>query len=538
MPPDRRTPGGRGGSVSYLRGSPLPAKSHGGRRRSPLASCSPQVKDANLQLSVSVSVFCTNVPCLCVPCVSFFVSPTEKQLQMTGRLWRHGLAMMPHLVAGACGPAEQFPGRHVDVAPARMIDNRRVSSGDHEELEDGLGPDGGILTAAEEVLPDPVVPDVVSSDKYVRLFGTLPLHRAVLDVFCRMAVLGGRLMGDNMAETTRMSEEQMRSLAGEATEFIIEYVDLLFGPAHTTKAHRLANHLLAALLDNGNLWEGDTSENEALHGPCKRMYARTNKRGPTSVLQMMRATETQCRVLYELQGLDSADVEDDEGVYDLLGDVRETGDVEMAPTPVLSRSHRGLRMRVADAEQLPGMTGLGSVLGKDADCSLVVSPSVTFYCTFEWGADPVVQTACATDSYLGKPRYDHVWYTGACGERRLGWARLVVRMLGGVAVDFIVVRRMDEVPSLPNCPLTRSGCKRLAWSFETPDAEWPSLACVPLSSVLRVEHVVPDFEDLGNRHGLRAVPSNTPDTAAERHAERFFTNAFYPFTSRVLNPSS
>jgi len=111
-------------------------------------------------------------------------------------------------------------------------------------------------------------------------------------------------------------------------------------------------------------------------------------------------------------------------------------------------------------------------------------------------------------------------------------------MLDGVAEDFIVVRRMHEVPSLPDCLLTRSGCKRLAWSFASADAEWPTLARVPLPRVLRLEHVVLDFEDLGDRHGLRAVPASTPDTAVERHAERFFINCFYPFTSRALNPSS
>ena len=466
------------------------------------------------------------------------MSPIEKQLQMTGRLWRHGLAMMPHLVAGACGPAEQLPVRHTDAAPVGVRDNRRASSRAQEELDDGHGADGDALQPVEEVLPERSVADVANSAKYRRLFGALPLHRAVLDVFCRMAALGGRLMGDNMAQTTHMSEQQMRSLADEAKEFIVDYVDVLFGPAYTTKAHRLADHLLAALLDNGNLWEGDTSENEALHGPCKRMYSRTNKRGPTVVLQMMRAAETQCEVLRELQDLEDEEADGDDWLFRLLEDKADDGDVTMAPTPTLSRSHHGLRMCVGAAEQLPGMTGLGSLLGKDANCSLVVSSSFNFYCSFEWGAETVVQTACATDAYLGKPRYDHVWYSDACGQKRVRWVRLIVRMLDGVAEDFIVVRRMHEVPSLPDCPLTRSGCKRLAWSFANADAEWPTLARVPLARVLRLEHVVPDFEDLGDRHGLRAVPASTPDTAGERHAERFFTNCFYPFTSRALNPSS
>jgi len=318
----------------------------------------------------------------------------------------------------------------------------------------------------------------------------------------------------------------------------VEYLDLLFGPMHTSKAHRLANHLLAALLGNGNLWEGDTSENEALHGPCKKMYARTNKRGPSMVLQMMRAAETQAEVLRELKEINDSDDDGGDGLYRLLEDTVDDGEVGLDPVATSWRSHRGLRMTIADAERAPGMARLGMVLGKDAKCPMVVSTSFTFNCTFEWGAPSEVQTACATEAYMGKQRYDFVWYYDESGRRQLGWVRLVVRTLGGVAADLAVVRRLVGVASTPACSLTWAGCKRMAWLFHHPDDDWPALARVPLTSVLRVEHVVPDFEDLSERHGLRAVPSNTPDTAAERHAQRFFTNHFYPFTSRVLNPGS
>ena len=467
--------------------------------------------------------------------VRFFVPPTEKQLQMTGRLWRYGLAMMPHMIAGVGGPAEERPVRHVDAAPARQAADGPRAAGDADELDDGDGRDSFGINAADEVLPDPIVPDVVTSARYRRLYGDLPLHRAVLDVFCRMAALGGRLMGDNMDSTTHMSARQMRELADEARGFIVERVDLLFGPAHTTKAHRLANHLLGALLNNGNLWEGDTSENEGLHGPCKKMYMRTNKRGPSMVLQMMRAAEAQKEVLRELQELED---DGDDDILKLLEDEAEDPVVPMNPIPLMVRSHRGRRVTVADVQQMAGMASLGELLGREADCTLVLSSSFSFYCSFEWGAPSVVQTACASEAHLGKPRFDFIWYTNEHGRRQLGWARLVVRMLHGDVDDFVVVRRLHQVPSIPECALTRSGCKRMAWCFASPTDDWPLLARVPLDRVLRVEHVVPDFQDLGDRHGLRAVPSNTPDTAAERHAQRFFTNCFFPFTSRALNPSS
>eukprot|EP00168_Porphyra_purpurea_P016415 TRINITY_DN5301_c0_g1_i1.p1 TRINITY_DN5301_c0_g1~~TRINITY_DN5301_c0_g1_i1.p1 ORF type:complete len:511 (-),score=44.11 TRINITY_DN5301_c0_g1_i1:515-2047(-) len=195
-----------------------------------------------------------NVPSPTPP--GFFVPPLQKQLQMTGRLWGYGVTIMPHIVAGLGGPAEGRRVRHGDAALASVAIGVRRSAVDGEELEDGHGPDGVALEAAEKVLPDSDAADVTSSAKHRRLYGELPLHRAVLDDFYRMAALGGRLMGDNMADTVHMTELQMRTLADEAKEFIVEHVDLLFGPAHTTKAHRSANHLLAALLGNGNLWRG------------------------------------------------------------------------------------------------------------------------------------------------------------------------------------------------------------------------------------------------------------------------------------------
>jgi len=407
-----------------------------------------------------------------------------------------------------------------------------------------------------------------------------------------MAAFGGKLMGDNVADTTRMTEQQMRDLADKACDLIINRVDLLLGPMHTSKSHRLANHLLVALLRNGNVWEGDTSENETLHGPCKRMDSRTNKRGPTIVLQMMRASETQNEVLRELKDLEDEKGDENGGLFDILDGNVDEGDVPTEPVHLLPRSERGQRLKVSDVQVLPGMGALGELLDKSPNCSVVVSTSFSFHCTFEWGAPSVVQTACATDSYLGKPRYDYIWYTDMNGQRALSWVRIVVRMLGGAQDDFAVVRRLEPVAPVAQCALSGSGCRRMAWRFDNPADDWPSLHCVPLCQVLRIEHVVPEFEDLCDRHGLRAVPSNTPyisvfpiladpdrnnlqtaqlligrevvsgrmdgcrasvlhscscrigqnwgdcNTAAERHAQRFFTNSFFPFTSRVLNPSS
>jgi len=410
-------------------------------------------------LSWDSSISLLHKICSVPPVYSFFVPPDEKQLQMTGRQWRYGLALMPHMIAGVGGPVEQRPTRHADAAPKQVAAAQRPSNGDADELDDGHGPDGAVLEPADEVLPDPVVPDVTTSTSYRQVYGNLPLHRAVLDVFCRMAALGGKLMGDNVADTTRMTEQQMRDLADEACDLIINRVDLLLGPMHISKAHRLANHLVVALLRNGNLWEGDTSENETLHGPCKRMYSRTNKRGPTIVLQMMRASETQNEVLRELKDLEDEKGDDDGGLFDILDGNVDEGDVPTESVHLLPRSERDQRLTVSDVQALPGMGALGELLDKSPNCSVVVRTSFSFHCTVEWGAPSVVQTACATDSYLGKPRYDYIWYTDMNGQRALSWVRLVVRMLGGAQDEFAVVRRLEPVAPVAQCALSGSGCR-------------------------------------------------------------------------------
>jgi len=458
---------------------------------------------------------------------------------MTERQWRYAAVMMPHIIAGVGGPAEAA-APHPDAAPtapplAAEV-NGRSGQATEDVLDDGHGPDGAVLEASEEVLPDPVVPNVATSDEYRRAFGSASLHEAVLDVYCRMAVLSGNLMGDNMRDPTVMTEAQMRSLDEEARSFVVDYLDVLFGPVNTTKAHRVANHMLAYMLQHGSLWVGDTSENEALHRLCKRMFLRCSKRGPTIILQMMRASESQAEVLREMRDMK----ETDEGSLDSLlgqpaGHVRD-GEVDVELRPVLPRSRRGNRFTVVDLSALPGMGSLAAVLAVADSTTVVVSPSIYFFCEFEWGAPAVVQTAHATESFEGRPRYDFLRFLDGGGAKRVGWVRLVVRMVDGKGEDFVVVRLLEPVPPRPRCSLTRSGCERLAWSFPDAQADWPTLVKVPLSRFLRLEHVVPDFWDLGDRWGLRARPSTVPDDAAERRASRLFTNAFMPWTSRAQHP--
>jgi len=221
---------------------------------------------------------------------------------------------------------------------------------------------------------------------------------------------------------------------------------------------------------------------------------------------MMRAAEAQKEVLRESSVSGEDDDKDGDGLFGLLEEVVDKDDVPTVPIETLARSHRGRRVTIADLEQMPGMAMLGVVLNKGVACTFVTSPSFGFHSTFEWGAASVVQTVCASPSRPAQPRHDYLWYTDDSGRRQLGWAQLVVRMLDGVVDDFFVVRRLRKVPSIPECSISRSGCKRMAWDLGVSTCQLPVLVRVPLTYVLRIEHVLFDFLDLGDRHGLQAMP--------------------------------
>lgn len=56
------------------------------------------------------------------------------------------------------------------------------------------------------------------------------------------------------------------------------------------------------------------------------------------------------------------------------------------------------------------------------------------------------------------------------------------------------------------------------------------MALVPTADIQRLEHVVPEYEDLCDRLGLYATPDTVPDSQHELPLQRFFVNPFFPWT--------
>lgn len=456
-----------------------------------------------------------------------FVPPKEKQATMTGRSWRHFCVFWPHTVAGLIGPAD----------PERLI--ARQAANVTEDVAETVQPvpDHDSEQEEDEDAHQPVPAGITtgSGTAYHALFGDMSVADAVLEMFCQAAELNGLLFGDNVGDTVYTTGTQVTTMV-DAARKLGSCMQVLLGPVHTSKLHRLMRHLREELESRGNLWEGDTSSNEALHKVCKKMYLRSNKRGPTLAMQMMRGEQAQTEILRGLADGDSDndDASDDEERVEEENAVSmaRVDDVSAVPDVVLQMSTRGIRMLVAELTDMPGFEDLPRLLEMDVAATVNAAKTLKFYAKFEWGAATRVQYLRASPAFNGKPWFDHVRYKGENGEVRWGEARLVLRRVGPTRRQCIVVRRMQVAAPAPHCVLTAHGCQRLGWYFHTPQDVWPAIEVVEVHQLLRLENVVPDWRDLASRHGLEVMPSKKQITADEYRQERFFVNAFYPWTSR------
>ena len=519
---------------------------------------------------------------------------SDTQATMTGRTWRHFSVFWPFMLAGAVGP------RGADDHGEELLDGLRVapSAGalgvlaaadtssddggtDAASASDWQSDAGGDAARPAEV-DEPLAagqelpgPDLVNTARYLQVFGSIPIDDAVLLTFCRAAQLGGALFGDNVARTTTMTEEQIQSMEDAASGLGVDCVQTLYKLTNTTKLHRVVQHLGAELRGRGNLWEGDTSENERLHASCKRMFERSNKRGPGVALQMMRREETQSAIIRELCDADedvgggagrihsvpsgpgnlsdgASDGSEGEGT-DCGGHSARGGPSSHVPrsagagasgssspppthTSQLSFKGRGQRVAIRELRRISALASVANTLRMgDQDC-VTQHRTMRIVARFEWGAPTAVQHLRAVKSFFGKPCFYFVRYEDAAGALRWGRMHVILPSLGDERRSCAVVQRMRRATTRPGWVLTRYGCVSLAWEFEEGHSSHPALELVDAVRVLRAEDVQVDWYDLGDRLGLRATPSNKHNSAAERRASRFFTSVFYPWKSREQQP--
>jgi len=470
----------------------------------------------------------------------------DAQATMTGRSWRHFSSYWPFIVAGALGPADAAASSESgmdgdDVAPVSstlaLVAPLSHAGSDDDGSEFSHDPDAGDVPNQSRGIGSSLPgPNVVTTDRYRDVFGDMPLHDAILELFCRTAQLGGDFFGDNVADTAVMPEELIKRMDARAKALGVDCLQTLYGHTNTSKVHRIIHHMDEELRGRGNLWEGDTSENEKLHGSCKRMFRRSNKRGPTVALQMMRCDEAQSAVLREVVEADAGCSPRASTSASPTNDDEATIAAPPTLTEQLSFSGRGEREFVGNLRLSPALAKIGALLGLADNAWVTVHRTARIVARFEWGAPPTVQSVRAAASFMGKPWFSFLRYEARDGAVCWGRARLVLRSLGRTRRSCVVIQRMRRVDPRPGCVLTRFGCMRLTWHFDSAADEYPGLEVVDATRILREEDVQVDWFDLSDRLGLFATPANKRITAAERRDARYFTNVFYPWTSRSMRP--
>lgn len=465
-----------------------------------------------------------------------FVLPKEKQATMAGRSWRHFVVHWPHTVAGLAGPSSAEHLYSSLRRSGRTEAQARAATGTDDATEDDVRDE--IYHSA------PCAFEVGEGSEYHALFRDMAVEDAVQDMYCQAATLSGRFFGDNAADKHYLTGTELDSMVAAAFK-LGRCIQILLGPVHTSKLHRLMFHLGEKLNNRGNLSEGDTSVNESLHKVCKRMYSRSKKRGPKISLQMMRGEQSQTKIMRSMKdegsdegcdGCNDGDAFDDEERAERLHAARDGHPTDAADIPraVLRMSTRGVRVAVGDVPGLPGMKGLADLLEVDPATTTTVAKTLVFAPKLEWDASRDAQYFLrATPSFNGRPWYDHLRYLNDCGAVCWGLPRLVLRRIADTTRHCVVVWRMRRVEARRGCVLTAHGCRRLAWDVLDSDTTWPAIDIVDVDKVLRLEHVLPDWQDLADRAGIDAMLPSEHTTSQERRQQRFFVNAFYPWTSRA-----
>lgn len=217
------------------------------------------------------------------------------------------------------------------------------------------------------------------------------------------------------------------------------------------------------------------------------------------------------------------------------GDAARRG-AEMAGSALPATRVRGVNVTVADviAEGGPHLDSLRSLLQLRRSTKLMVTNQFPFMAKFEWGSEGRKQHVHAAAMYYNGERYEHFLYS-VSGSKKVhhGHAVLMVRAIDGSQCDLVIVQKLVPAEEREGCVLYGFERQRLRWSMDRRAAH-PRSEAVHIDDLLRLVHVVLDFEDLCERRVMLMAPTDMPKTRRERVLKMFFVIRFYPWTSNGL----
>lgn len=366
---------------------------------------------------------------------------------------------------------------------------------------------------------------------YRAVWKDVPIDEAITAMFAEFAVLHAELAGSvRSTAAPTMTLTVGKGIADRAERFVTKYVTPIQGQQQSIKVHKLTCHILDAIRMHGNIENGNAAVNESLHKEDKPYYGRTSRdidhftaqlvvqaQGSRGLLERIAEEEEDAATTNHPESVDG-EVEDAEFMND---DDRTSGlggtgaesqdesqDEEEDPPSAGSspgqpsehtRAYNIPLVRLSRLALVPGLAGVEAALGMDSCARVRVASRVPFTDRFDDGTE-ARQLLYASQSFHGSSWYDAVMCspTGDGTSVSVGEVRAIVRKREG---DNAVLADMKVVSPVPRCPLVARSCTRLAWHVPESHSD-VCLRAVPLSSIRRVLHVVPDFQDLVNRRGL------------------------------------
>ena len=477
--------------------------------------------------------------------LSYFVTAKQKQATFNGKQQRGVVCSLPFMVdalfgdegADSAGPSAMDPEHEAGGATASVGLGADISGRVQGTLADAAG-GGGDAAGADDGYDGDNDEEAVQVQQgfnydwnaYHAAFKDMPVHREVTAMFAEYAVLYSSVAGQVTTAFPRpMTVDEGVSLGEQAANFINNFVTPLLGPIHSTKIHRLLCHVCECIKYHGNLKNGNTDANEAMHKGDKAYYVRTNKNPKAFTFQLVRNAQGSRALLAKLQAADDARAHERAltGVGRRASRRRRNAARRMAGSE--GRAQKAYHLKpvpVGELAQRPGLSRLAALLHLHSDDKVRSLTRVAIDAVFECGGTAKQLLRSAAD-LRGLSWYDSVIYkpNADTDQRCVGEVRAIIRRESG---DTAVIVEMATEPADDGCPLAQRGCTRLRWYRRGTEPDC-AVRLVPLEHIVRVVHVVPDFGDLSARRGFDAAPAAPGAPLEDRLEMRYWLNVLYPW---------
>jgi len=326
-------------------------------------------------------------------------------------------------------------------------------------------------------------------------------HRVLMWVLCELA---GILK--SAFDVRPKTWAQAKSVCRRMSRWIENDFLTIFWPSHTTKLHRAVSHLLDEFILRGNLQDGNTGVNEALHKFFKQAFALTNKSRDKAALLMVLTEQMECLV-------------------------RRSRHVSKTPAKkagtVRRVRARGAVSSVTEFAATSGLVALHEFLHFSTSNHITTQSGALLPGVGDHRARGERTMLWATRDLGGRPWYDWVRYRADDGTVRDGQARAVVAAHNGTLMRTAVLHRAEYASTILDCPFTAYGCKRLQCCSQVREGKvHPDLEAIDLHQVIEVLCVEQDWEEWVNRFGVCRFPKSFASDANDWRDYRLFISNF------------